>query len=121
MRVLIVESDSGLASVWRRHLERHGAEVSVASSQSEAVALLQHSDIRVIILSLDLTGGSVLAVADFASYKRPDARVIFVTRRGFFSDGSIFGLAPNTAAFIAADTPPEDLAAIVEHHAASPV
>ena len=60
-------------------------------------------------------------MADFASYKRPEARVIFVTRSGFFSDGSIFQLAPNTAAYIAAETPPEDLAALVEHHGAPSV
>ena len=73
-----------------------------------------------IVLSLDLTQGSALAVADFASYRHPEVRVIFVTRTRFFSDGSIFQLVPNTAAFLPARTPPEDLAALVEHHGTVP-
>ena len=120
MKVLIVESDTGLAAIWQRHLERQGADVSLATSQGAAVACLQKCDVQVIVLSLDLQAGSALAVSDFASYRRPDARVVFVTRQGFFSDGSIFQLAPNTAAFIAAETAPEDLAAIVEHHGGHP-
>ena len=120
MNVLIVESDADLRNVWRRHLERQSATVCHAGSQAEAVAKLQSCDVQVIVLSLDLTEGSALAVADFASYRRPDARVIFVTRTRFFSDGSIFQLALNTAAFVAAETAPEDLAAIVEHHGRQP-
>lgn len=116
MHVLIVEGDRALSEVWRRHLERQGAAVSVAASQASAVEALQSGPVNVIVLSLDLTEGSAFAVADFASYRHPDARVIFVTRSTFFSDGSIFQLIPNTAAYITAQTSPEDLAAIVEHH-----
>jgi ActR/RegA family two-component response regulator len=116
MHVLIVETDTALASIWKRHLERQDTVVMLSTSQSEAIGLLQHEPIDVIVLSLELEQGSAFAVADFASYRRPDARVVFVTRSGFFSDGSIFGLIPNTAAFIPAMTPPDDLAAIVEHH-----
>lgn len=118
--VLIVESDAGLTEVWKAHLERQGARVSVATSQETAVEHLQFHDAHVIVLSLDLTQGSALAVADFASYRHPKARVIFVTRTRFFSDGSIFQLVPNTAAFLPARTPPEDLAALVEHHGTVP-
>ncbi len=116
MEVLIVESDTGLSTVWRMHLKRQGADVSVAASQAQAVEFLQFHAPQVIVLSLDLEEGSALAVADFASYRHPDTRVIFVTRTGFFSDGSIFSLVPNTAAFLPAATRPEDLAALVEHH-----
>lgn len=116
MHVLIVEGDRALSEVWKRHLERQGAKVSVATSQSTAVETLQRGPVQVIVLSLDLTDGSAFAVADFASYRHPEARVIFVTRSSFFSDGSIFQLIPNTAAYIPAQTRPEDLAAIVEHH-----
>jgi hypothetical protein len=36
----------------------------------------------------------------------------------FFSDGSIFNLVPNACGFFPAETPPEDLAAIIRHYAA---
>ena len=61
--------------------------------------------------------GSALAVADFASYRRPDARVLFVTNTSFFSDGSILSHSPNACAYVQSETPPEDLAAMVEHYA----
>lgn len=118
--VLIVDNDADLTGVWRAHLERQGARVSIAGSQEAAVDHLQFHAAHVIVLSLDLTQGSALAVADFASYRHPRARVIFVTRTRFFSDGSIFRLVPNTAAFLPARTPPEDLVALVEHHGTTP-
>jgi len=117
MNVLIVESERELGRIWQRHLERQGATVSLAVSQEEAIANLYSEDFNVIVLDLVLEQGSALAVADFASYRRPGARVIFVTNTSFFSDGSIFAHSPNACAFVQSSTPPEDLAAIVEHHA----
>jgi DNA-binding NarL/FixJ family response regulator len=92
--------------------------VDLASSQEAAVALLRQRAVDVIVLDLMLKDGSAFAVADFASYCRPQARVLFVSRSTFFSDGSIFNLVPNACGFFRSDTPPEDLAAIVRHYAA---
>lgn len=116
MRVLIVESESGLANIWQRHLKRMGMHVSRASGQTDAINHLASEKTDILILDLMLAEGSALAVADYASYRLPDARVIFVTNTSFFSDGSIFSFAPNACAFVQSATPPEDLAAIVEHY-----
>jgi DNA-binding response OmpR family regulator len=118
MQVLIVEAESGLAGIWSRHLERLGCAVQVAATQEAAVTALQQRSVDVIILDLTLEDGSAFAIADFASYRRPAARVVFVTRSTFFSDGSIFSHVPNACGFFRIDTPPEDLAAIVRHYAA---
>ena len=118
MNVLIVESQPDLGILWQRHLERQGATVSLATSQEDAIANLYSEDFDIIVLDLVLQQGSALAVADFASYRRPEARVIFVTNTSFFSDGSIFAHSPNACAFVQSSTPPEDLAAMVEHYAA---
>ena len=115
MRVLIVESNAGLAEIWSRHLQRTGMEVEVAPTQYDAIHTLIRSEVDVIVLDLGLEDGSAMAVADFASYRRPEARVIFVTSRSFFSDGSIFNHFANAGAFLEAQTPPADLCAIVEH------
>ena len=72
--------------------------------------------VDVIVLDLMLTNGSAIAVADYASYRWPDTRVVFVTNSTFFSDGSIFNHVPNAAAMVTEQTPPNDLAAIVEYH-----
>jgi len=116
MRVLIVEPSIELGELWRRHIERMGAGVETARSQDEAIAILRERGVDVIVLDLVLDDGAAFAVADFASYRWPLAKVVFVTNTSFFSDGSIFRHIPNACAFVQARTPPEDLAAIVEHH-----
>ena len=116
MAVLIVEGDQELAGLWKRHLEREGAAVRVTASAEDACTVLTESPIDVLVVDLDLPKVGALTVADFASYRRPDARVIFVTAKTFFSDGSIFRLSPNAAGFLAAGARPEDLAALVAHH-----
>ena len=117
MKVLIVESSSDLGLLWQRHLQRQGAVVDLVSSQRGAIQALYSSDYDIIILDLILDDGSALAVADFASYRRPEARVLFVTNTSFFSDGSIFAHSPNACAYVQSETPPEDLVAMVEHYA----
>jgi DNA-binding response OmpR family regulator len=117
MKVLIVEARRELGQLWARHLERQGAEVTLVATQEAAISALYNSDFAILVVDLVLEGGSALAVADFASYRRPDARVIFVTNTSFFSDGSIFAHSPNACAFVQSETPPEDLAAMAVHYA----
>lgn len=117
MKVLIVESKPDLGALWKRHLKRQGARVTLVHSQESAILALYNMDFDIIVLDLVLEQGSALAVADFASYRRPDTRVIFVTNTSFFSDGSIFAHSPNACAFVQSESPPEDLAAMVEHYA----
>ncbi|WP_028957174.1 response regulator transcription factor [Sulfitobacter sp. 20_GPM-1509m] len=116
MNVLIVESELALADLWRRHLERSGMVVRVATTQEDATRQIAEDEPGIIILDLVLDEGSALAVSDFASYRCPQAKVIFVTNTSFFSDGSIFAHAQNACAFVQSGTPPEDLAAMVEHY-----
>ncbi len=116
MRVLIVESDRNLGWLWQRHIARMGAEVRLATGQLEAVACLEQEDADVIVLDLVLSEGSAIAVADYAAYRRPHAKIIFVTNTSFFSDGSIFQHIPNACAFLPSRTSPDDLAALVEHY-----
>ncbi|MDV7143310.1 hypothetical protein R3X27_11510 [Tropicimonas sp. TH_r6] len=117
MHILIVQSCCDLGQLWKRHLERQGCAVSLVQGQDAAADVLRNRDVQAIVLDVEIAEGSALAVADFASYRRPKARVIFVTRRSFFSDGSIFNLAANACAYLPAATPPEDLAVMVEYHA----
>ena len=118
MKVLIVESESGLAAIWQKHLQRMGMFAEVCGAQDDAIEHLTHHAPDIIILDLLLDEGSAFAVADYASFRMPDTRVIFVTNTSFFSDGSIFAFAPNACAFVQRATPPDDLVAMVEHYGA---
>ena len=118
MDVLIVESQLELGLLWQRHLCRHMLNVNLVSDEEEAIQALAQQAYDIIVLDLVLKQGSALAVADFASYRRPQARVLFVTNTSFFSDGSIFSHSSNACGYVQSETPPEDLAAMVEHYAA---
>ena len=120
MRVLIVESDPNLGWIWKRHVERFSAEVTLVQSQEAAVTHIEREEIDIVVLDLILGRGSSSAVADSCAYRRPDAKIIFVTNTSFFSDGSIFQHIPNACAFLPSRTPPEDLAAVVEHYGSAP-
>jgi len=117
MKVLIVENDPNRGRIWRSHIMRLGADVFLVEDQAAAVTALSDGLYEIVILNLDLGKGSALAVADYASYRRPNCKVIFVTAKSFFSDGSIFAYMSNACALIPATAPPEDMAALVEHHA----
>ena len=116
MKVLIVESNAELSKVWKQHLERQNMDVTCVKTQTQASDFLNDNTVQIIILDIVLRDGSAFAVSDYASYRRPDADVIFVTDSSFFSDGSIFALARNARAFVPAATPPEDLAAMIDHN-----
>ncbi len=116
MHVLIVESDPDIGWLWKRHMERSGATVDLAANQEDAVELLGFQSFAVLVVNLILKEGSALAVADYANYRHPETKIIFVTSSSFFSDGSIFQHVQNACALMPLDTRPEDLAAMVEHY-----
>lgn len=119
MHILIVQENHDLGRLWAAHLEREGHTTHLVHSQTQAIDVLQLRECRVIVLDLLLQDGSAFAVSDYASYRWPEARVVFVTSSTFFSDGSIFRHASNACAFLREDTDPDDLAKVVTHYGAS--
>ena len=115
MRILIVESDSGLGGLWQAHMARQGHDVCLTEDQQSAADALDRGAFDIIILDIILAQGSAFAVADLAAYRQPDIKIIFVTSTSFFADGSIFNLNANACAFLQSDIPPEDLTAVAEH------
>lgn len=118
MRVMIVAGQPDRSALWARHLRRAGAAVSVREEVEEAVADLLAAPQDVVIVDLALEAGGALTLSDVISYRRPDAKVIFISDGRFFSDGSIFAHCANACAFLPGATPPEDIVALAEHHGA---
>ncbi|OSP51933.1 response regulator [Pseudoruegeria sp. SK021] len=118
MPVLIVESNPELGELWKRHLERLGMTVFRVETDTAAIHTLRERQVRIIVLNVVLKDGGAFAVADYANYRYPKMKVIFVSSSSFFTDGSIFTLAGNACAYLPSSTPPDDLAAMVEYHAA---
>ena len=120
MRVLVVADDPGLGGIWSHHIATLGAEVGLAVTLEAAVSALAGRLFDAIVIDLTMDRRGALSLADLAAFRSPGARVIFVTGSAIFSDGSIFRLSPNAAAFLPRATRPEDLAAIAVHHARPP-
>ncbi|MCG6885062.1 MAG: response regulator [Silicimonas sp.] len=114
--ILIVGSNPDLSSIWASHLERQQHDVHVVTNQKDCVDFLCEFEPEVVVLDVMLQDGSAIAIADFTSYRRPETRIVFVTRSTFFADGSLFQHIPNTAAIIPERTNPNDLAEIVAYH-----
>lgn len=122
MNVLIVESNPDLGQLWKAHVERLcQSNVIVAHGQEAAIHEIMRTDWDIIVLDLVIAEGSAMAVSDYASYRQPNAKVIFVTNTTFFSDGSIFNHCANACAYLPTTTEPEDLATMVAHYGGADV
>ncbi|WP_298258844.1 hypothetical protein [uncultured Litoreibacter sp.] len=119
MNVLIVENGCGLGTIWADHVGRLGCDVVLVHCQVDAEAQLREQDFDVLVVNLNLNPrwGDASAIADYANFRRPTAKVVCVTTSSFFSDGSIFRYMPNACVMVPPSTEPEDLAALVEYHA----
>ncbi|MEJ6709415.1 MAG: hypothetical protein QNK92_11575 [Amylibacter sp.] len=113
---LVIKSDADLGALWCKHLERQGNEVSLATTEKEAIDKLRFVAFDVLVLHITTKDASVLAISDFATYRNPDVAIIVVTANSFFSDGSIFELIPNARGYLHTPIKPDDLAALVEHY-----
>jgi len=116
MNVLIVESNVSLRRVWVWHLMRQGLKVAHVPDNKAALAYLSHTEVNVIVLNLEMTQERAMAVADYANYRWPDAKVIFVTKDRFFSDGAIFKHCQNACALLPEATNPTDLATMASYY-----
>lgn len=115
MRVLVVQDNTDLGSVWCRFLQRNGVEACLATSELEASTALADERFDVMVLEPVLDGGGGLGIADIAAYRHPDMPIIAVTKSDFFSDGSIFSIIPNARGLLRAPIIPEDLIAYLKH------
>ena len=84
MKVLNVENIKELGLLWQRALQRLGPEVAFVQTQSATIKCRMDQSYDIIVLDLVLESGSAFASSDFANYKRPEARLFFVTNTSFF-------------------------------------
>ena len=120
LEILIVASTAELGRLWQRHLARRGGMVDLADRVAAAEALIARKAYQVVIIDIHADDGEVLPLTDLIGFRWPETRVILITRDGFFSDGSVFGLGANVHAMLSPDVPPDDLVALVEYHGSQP-
>ncbi|MAQ52413.1 MAG: hypothetical protein CMK97_15910 [Pseudomonas sp.] len=115
--VVITGAASGIGLGLAQAFAAQGARLELVDRNAQALAATVEQLSAVTQVHgrvLDLNDDA--AVADYASYRLPDARVICVTNTSFFSDGSIFAHMGNASTLVPMGTPPEDIAAMVEYY-----
>ncbi|MEO0911969.1 MAG: response regulator [Pseudomonadota bacterium] len=117
MRVLVVQDNPDLGSIWCKFLRRQGLESVLATTEAQATKALEEEHFDVLVLEPVLDGGGGLCIADIAAFRHPDMPIIAVTKSSFFADGSIFAMIPNARGLLRTPVRPEDLIAYLEHFA----
>ncbi len=102
-----------------RSLRAEAMQLARVASQDEAALWLCENEPTVVLIDLTLKDGSPLAVADFCSYRRPEARVILLGGGELMADGSILRLVGNAHALVSGDMAGPDLSALVAFHGGS--
>lgn len=100
-------------------LRAESMQLAWVASQDDAALWLCEHDPTVVLIDLGLKDGSPLAVADFCSYRRPEARVILLGGGELLADGSIFRLVGNAHALVSGEMAGLDLSALVAFHGGS--
>jgi DNA-binding response OmpR family regulator len=117
LNILVVEKTPARGAMLAILLERLGWQATCATSASDALAALDHIPVSGIVLNLDIPGDAVLSIPVYAGYRQPDACVLVLSGSGLFHDGSIFRLCSNACAFMGSANRPEDIVAVLDHHA----
>ena len=97
--VLVVDHDHSVRTTARRLLESHGYRVLDAgdSAAAELIAKLYVGPIHVLLVELDVSGASGVALADRLRLLRPEPRVLFMSRhahRELLAEGRIGARLP---------------------------
>ena len=97
--VLVVDHDHSVRTTARRLLESHGYRVLDAgdSAAAERIAKLYVGPIHALLIELDVSGASGVALADRLRLLRPEPRVVFMSshaHRALLAEGRIGARLP---------------------------
>ncbi|MCA9317581.1 MAG: response regulator, partial [Planctomycetes bacterium] len=82
LSILVVDDDENVREPLRRYLEQAGHSVSVASTGTEALALLDGGmTLDVLLTDLTMPGADGFALARHAAQRHPRADVVLMTAR----------------------------------------
>jgi two-component system response regulator AtoC len=81
-RVLLVDDEAEMVSMLSTGLTRRGFDLLTARSADEAIALLDHEDVQVVVTDLNMAGMSGLALTERIVANRPGLPVIVLTAFG---------------------------------------
>lgn len=121
LRVLLVDDHDLIRQGLRRAFEREAdfTVVGEAASVSEGLASATHFDPDVLIVDVRLPDGSGLDIVKQVRASRPSVGIVVLTM--YAGDDQLFGaLEAGASAFVAKDSPAEEVVLAARHAAAAP-
>ena len=115
MRILLLEDDDPLRSVWREGLVANGHDVFDVATTSEAMALLLSEKFDLAVLDLMVGEANSLALTHYIAYAFPKMRVMVVTGSGLFPRGGVTEIAPGVDWLLRKPISVSDFLAMVDH------
>ncbi len=109
MKVLVVEDDPNLRSLWGREFEEAGHETLEVASETVAIRELQTRGYDLVVLDLCPNRDRAMGVASFATYRNPTCKVVVVCGSSGFSRRQLFAMSPAVAAALRKPVDIEDL------------
>jgi DNA-binding NtrC family response regulator len=114
MKVLVVQDDPNVQSLWAQSLEGSGHEIRVSDTESGALQALQSTGFDVVLLDLCMNGRNSLGVATMATYRNARCKVVVVSGSAVYSQKKLFAMSPAVAAALRKPVDIEDLMAVCE-------
>ncbi|MEM7491164.1 MAG: hypothetical protein AAF390_18775 [Pseudomonadota bacterium] len=98
-----------------------GLKLVHAADETTAERLLLSTEPTLIVIDLDIACGIPLVLADLASWRHPEARILFTASGTLFADGAIFAHVPNLCAMLPSGMDDDDLIDVIAYHATPPL
>jgi len=118
VKVLVVEDDDTLRSLWVDVFEGAGHEVMDAADAKHARSCLRKRPCDVAVLDLNLGDETGLSVATLASYVNPDCKIVMITGSQLFANGELFNIAPAISTVLRKPVGVEEILAVSEYQRA---
>ena len=114
MKILVVEDDPNLGTLWGDVLERAGHAMLLVDTEAAALEHLQRKPFDLVVLDLCMNGSQALGVATLATYRNPTCKVVVVSGSAEYSRKTLFAMSPAVAATLRKPVDIEDLVEVCE-------
>lgn len=118
--VLIVDDEEQMRDLLSLYLQRHGYEVSVASTSTETLQIVDERKVDMVVLDIGLGGEDGLKLLAAIKKRRPDTQVVMLTGMGFVEDLLIEAHQKGADGYVSKGLPMDELLLAI-HRASKPV
>jgi len=118
--VFIVDYEAQMRELLSLYLSKHGYEVSVASSSTETLQIVEERQVHLVVLDIGLAGEDGLKLLSAIKKRRPETQVVMLTGMGFVEDLLMEAHQKGADGYVSKGLPMDELL-LALHRATKPV